>query len=196
MLQASALASASSRDVARATTDGVSAAIDGRGRIVARAPLYTACFLVQQLHLRSLLTVYTRFGDWFVGLCVLLIVAALDDSQLASLHGRARELGMATLVEVHDAAELERALSLEGALVGINNRNLRTLEVDVKASETLIAKMPKGVIAVSESGLRSADDLIRLRALGYQAFLVGERFMTTPDPGAALKDLLTGAPCL
>ena len=127
---------------------------------------------------------------------LLLIVAALAPPELRALLQQAAAAGLDVLVEVHNEEELAIAADAGSTIIGVNNRNLRTLEVDVKASETLIAKMPKGVIAVSESGLRSADDLIRLRALGYQAFLVGERFMTTPDPGAALKDLLTGAPCL
>ena len=127
---------------------------------------------------------------------LLLIVAALAPPELRALLQQAAAAGLDVLVEVHNEEELAIAADAGSTIIGVNNRNLRTLEVDVKASETLIAKMPKGVIAVSESGLRSADDLIRLRALGYQAFLVGERFMTTADPGAALKELLTGAPCL
>jgi indole-3-glycerol phosphate synthase len=87
------------------------------------------------------------------------------------------------------------AVDAGARIIGVNNRNLRTLEVDVKASETLIARMPKGVVAVSESGLRTSDDLVRLRGLGYQAFLVGERFMTTPNPGVALRELIAGVPC-
>ena len=115
---------------------------------------------------------------------------------MRALLQQAAAAGLDVLVEVHNEEDLAIAADAGSTIIGVNNRNLRTLEVDVKASETLIAKMPKGVIAVSESGLRSADDLIRLRALGYQAFLVGERFMTTADPGAALKELLAGAPCL
>ena len=88
------------------------------------------------------------------------------------------------------------AVDAGAPIIGVNNRNLRTLEVDVKASETLIAQMPKGVVAVSESGLRTSDDLAAVCArLGYQAFLVGERFMTTPNPGDALRELLAGVPC-
>ena len=78
-------------------------------------------------------------------------------------------------------------------IVGVNNRNLRTLEVDLRASEELIGRVPKGVVAVSESGLRTAADLSRLASLGYQAFLVGERFMVEDDPGAALRELLNAA---
>jgi indole-3-glycerol phosphate synthase len=121
---------------------------------------------------------------------VLLIVAALPDDELSRLHHRACELGLATLVEVHDVAELARAVDAGAAIIGVNNRNLRTLDVDLLASETIAARLPKQVIAVCESGLKTKDDLLRMRALGYHACLVGERFMTAPDPGAALSEVL------
>ena len=121
---------------------------------------------------------------------VLLIVAALPQPDLRRLHAAASGLGLDVLVEVHDEAELDRALAIGARIVGVNNRNLRTLAVDVRASHALIERMPRGVTAVSESGLRSSDDLRRLTALGYRAFLVGERFMTAGDPGAALRELL------
>jgi len=127
---------------------------------------------------------------------LLLIVAALTPAELRTLSDLARAEGLDVLVEVHDEDELAIAADAGSTIIGVNNRNLRTLDVDVRASETLIARMPKGAIAVSESGLRTADDVIRLRGLGYQAFLVGERFMTTADPGAALRELLAGVPCL
>lgn len=123
---------------------------------------------------------------------VLLIVAALSASELKGLLDRATELGLGVLVEVHDADELGRAVDAGARIIGVNNRNLRTLTVDMHASEAVIARMPAGVIAVSESGLRTADDLLRLTRLGYHAFLIGERFMAAPDPGAALRDLLAG----
>jgi indole-3-glycerol phosphate synthase len=126
---------------------------------------------------------------------LLLIVAALTPEELRTLTEQARTAGLDVLVEVHDAEELAVAAGAGARIIGVNNRNLRTLEVDVKASETLIGRIPKGAVAVSESGLRTADDLQRLRGLGYHAFLVGERFMTTPDPGAALADLMAGVPC-
>ena len=126
---------------------------------------------------------------------MLLIVASLTPQELRTLSQQAAALNLDVLVEVHNEQELAIAVDAGSTIIGVNNRNLRTLEVDVKASETLIAKMPKGVLAVSESGLRTADDLMRLRGLGYQAFLVGERFMATADPGAALKELLTGVTC-
>jgi indole-3-glycerol phosphate synthase len=123
---------------------------------------------------------------------VLLIVAALTPRMLGVLMSRAGELGLDTLVEVHDADELNVAVAAGARIVGVNNRNLRTLAVDVHASETLIAKMPSGVVAISESGLRSPADLVRLRALGYSAFLIGERLMAASDPGIALRELLQG----
>jgi indole-3-glycerol phosphate synthase len=121
---------------------------------------------------------------------VLLIVAALSPQALCSLREQAQSLGLDVLVEVHGSEELDRAVAAGAEIVGVNNRNLRTLEVDVHSSDALIARMPPGVIAVSESGLRSSADVERLRTLGYRAFLIGERFMTAPDPGEALKVLL------
>jgi len=119
---------------------------------------------------------------------VLLIVSALTDDELARLHRAAEGLGLAVLVEVHDGEELDRALRIGARIVGVNNRNLRTLEVDTQTSADLAARMPTGVVAVSESGLKTAGDIARLRASGYHAFLIGERFMTAPDPGAALAE--------
>jgi indole-3-glycerol phosphate synthase len=121
---------------------------------------------------------------------ILLIVAALDQARLAQLQQRAWDLGLAALVEVHDEEELTRAIDAGARIIGVNNRNLRTLAVDVHASDELIARMPREIIAVSESGLKSADDVSRLSALGYRAFLMGERFMTAADPGAVLRELL------
>ena len=122
---------------------------------------------------------------------VLLIVAALSAQDLRSLRAQAGALGLDALVEVHNAEELNAALDAGAEIVGVNNRNLRTLQVDVNASDVLIGRMPRGVVAVSESGLRSAADIARLRSLGYHAFLIGERFMTAPDPGRALGELLS-----
>ncbi len=121
---------------------------------------------------------------------VLLIVAALDQRELLRLDRRARELGLATLVEVHDEEELARAVGAGARIVGVNNRNLRTLAVDVEASYRLAARLPRDVIGVSESGLKSREELERLSAAGYRAFLIGERFMTAPDPVNALRELL------
>jgi len=121
---------------------------------------------------------------------VLLIVAALRPAELKVLHDHARRHGLDVLVEAHDAKELAIAIDAGARIVGINNRNLRTLQVDVHASETLVSQIPAEVIAVSESGLKTAADLTRLKALGYRAFLIGERFMTAAEPGAALGDLM------
>ena len=121
---------------------------------------------------------------------VLLIVAALLDGQLARLRREAETLRLAVVLEVHAAEELERALQAGATIIGVNNRNLRTLEVDVRASEAIAERMPLNVTAVSESGLQSPADIRRMKALGYHAFLIGERFMTAPDPGAALEEFL------
>jgi indole-3-glycerol phosphate synthase len=124
---------------------------------------------------------------------VLLIVAALTDDALRDLHARAADYGLAALVEVHEEAELVRALASGAQIVGVNNRNLRTLQVDTDVSEELARRMPGGVIAVSESGLRSGADIAALRSLGYRAFLVGERLMTACDPGEALRALVAAS---
>ena len=121
---------------------------------------------------------------------ILLIVAALEQPDLVRLQARARELGLGVLVEVHDDEELTRAVDAGARVIGVNNRNLRTLAVDVDASYRLAAKMPANVVAVSESGLQSRDDLERLSAAGYRAFLIGERFMTDPDPSTAIQALI------
>ena len=121
---------------------------------------------------------------------VLLIVAALRPVELKLLHDHAVGLGLDVLVEVHDATELAVAIDVGARIVGVNNRNLRTLAVDTRVSEDLIARIPRDVIAVSESGLQAAGDLTRLGQLGYRAFLIGERFMGAPDPGAALRSLI------
>jgi indole-3-glycerol phosphate synthase len=121
---------------------------------------------------------------------VLLIVAALESGTLRSLHTAARDLDLDVLVEVHDEQELEIAIDIGAEVIGVNNRNLRTLEVSVDASFRLAPLMPPDVVAVAESGLKTADDLDRLQAAGYRAFLVGERFMAAPDPGEALRSLV------
>ncbi len=122
---------------------------------------------------------------------VLLIVSALSSAELAGLHDVARALGLAVLVEVHDEQELAGALEAGATIIGVNNRNLRTLAVDTTVAERLGALMPAGVVAVAESGLSSAADVARMHAAGYHAFLVGERLMTARDPEAALRALCT-----
>lgn len=124
---------------------------------------------------------------------ILLIVAALEQSALERLHAAALAMDLAALVEVHDEDEVQRAVDAGARVIGVNNRNLRTLTVDMTASHRLAALIPRYVAAVSESGLRSRDDVDRLRRDGYHAFLIGERFMTDPDPMRALADL-TGVP--
>jgi len=126
---------------------------------------------------------------------VLLIVAALEQRDLVALQARAWELGLATLVEVHDETELARAIDSGARVIGVNNRNLRTLRVDVEASGRLAPGIPRNAIGVSESGLKSREELDRLAASGYRAFLIGERFMTDADPAAAIRKL-TGAEVL
>lgn len=120
---------------------------------------------------------------------VLLIVGALDDRALGTLHQQASALGLAALVEVHDLVELNRASDAGATIVGVNSRNLRTLAVDLSVLDQVIAAMPTGVTAVAESGIRTPSDLERLSMRGYHAFLVGERLMTEPDPGEALRTL-------
>jgi indole-3-glycerol phosphate synthase len=120
----------------------------------------------------------------------LLIVAALDDVRLVELLALGRELGMEPLVEVHTREELARALAAGARILGVNNRDLRTLEVRVETSFELIEAIPEECIAVAESGLRTHDDLKRLRAAGFDAFLIGEHLMLQPDPVAALRSLL------
>jgi len=120
---------------------------------------------------------------------LLLIAGALDEEELRRLHDLAWSLGLAALVEVHDRDELSRALHAGARVVGVNSRNLRTLHVDLAVAERLCADIPDEVIAVGESGIRSGDDIRRLSALGYDAFLVGEQLITQDDPGDALRRL-------
>jgi indole-3-glycerol phosphate synthase len=123
----------------------------------------------------------------------LLIVAALDDIHLRELIALGRELAMEPLVEVHTEAEVDRALSAGARILGVNNRDLKTLTVRAEISLELIERIPDHCIAVSESGLATHDDLLRLRKAGFDAFLIGEHLMLASDPGAALTQLL-GAP--
>lgn len=121
---------------------------------------------------------------------ILLIVAALDDRSLLALAEQATRLQLAALVEVHDRDECRRALGAGATIIGVNNRNLRTLEVDLNASRDVATMLPASVIGISESGLKTPADLQAMTSLGYKAFLMGERFMIEPDPGAALGTLI------
>jgi indole-3-glycerol phosphate synthase len=120
---------------------------------------------------------------------ILLIAAILDVPQMQRFRELATQYGMAALVEVHDASELDAALDSGAEIVGVNNRNLHTFEVTLETSLRLIEKMPANVVKVAESGIHSPDDVRRLRAAGFHAFLVGEHLMKSADPAAALKAL-------
>jgi indole-3-glycerol phosphate synthase len=121
--------------------------------------------------------------------CILLIAACLSVDQMLDLEALAVRLGMAVLVEVHDAAELKSALALKTPLIGINNRNLRTFETRLETTLGLLAMVPADRLVITESGIASREDVERLRSRGVHAFLVGETFMRAPDPGAALASL-------
>ncbi len=122
--------------------------------------------------------------------CILLIMAALEDSQAADLESLAFELGMDALIEVHDETELARALNLKSRLIGVNNRNLKTLDVDLATTERMAAAIPADRIAVGESGLGSPADLARCVAVGVRCFLIGESLMRQDDVAAATRAIL------
>jgi indole-3-glycerol phosphate synthase len=121
---------------------------------------------------------------------ILLIVAALSDPDLVALSRAAADLELAALVEVHSLDECRRAVDAGATIIGVNNRNLRTLEVDLNASRDIAQVLPATALGISESGLKSPGDLQLMKSLGYKAFLMGERFMIEPDPGAALAGLI------
>ncbi len=120
----------------------------------------------------------------------LLIVAMLDDAQLAERHAAATDLGLDVLVEAHTAEEVARAVAAGARLIGVNNRNLKTFVTSLALAERLRPLIPAGTLSVAESGIETAGDIARLQAAGYDAFLVGESLMRAPDPGAALRALL------
>jgi indole-3-glycerol phosphate synthase len=125
--------------------------------------------------------------------CILIIMAMVDDDHARALLDEAARWEMDALVEVHDEAELERALNLDATLIGINNRNLKTLTVDLAVTEQLAPKVPKNRVVVAESGLGSPADLARMAKVGASAFLIGESFMRKPDVEAAVRDILRKA---
>jgi len=120
---------------------------------------------------------------------VLLIAACLDDAQMKDFEAIALGLGMAVLVEVHDSAELDRALKLKTPLIGVNNRNLRSFEVSIQTTLDLRSRVPAERLLVTESGIATREEVARLRSADIHAFLVGEAFMRAPEPGEALADL-------
>ncbi len=126
--------------------------------------------------------------------CVLLIAAALDDALLADCHALATELGLDALVEVHDEAEAERALAVGSSLVGVNQRDLVTFEVDTARAVRVAPTLPAGVVRVAESGITGPDDAATLAAAGYHAVLVGEHLVRSADPAAAVRALRTAPP--
>jgi len=121
--------------------------------------------------------------------CILLIVAALDSIQMAELASAAADLAMDVLIEVHDRAELDTALELKPAMIGINNRDLRTFDTSLETTLTLSTAVPRGTLLVTESGIHTREDVARMRAADINAFLVGEAFMRRTDPGAHLATL-------
>ena len=155
-----------------------------QARAVTRLPLLRKDFTLDHYHLWE---AAAHGAD-----AVLLIVAILSQPELTALLDQARDLDLDALVEVHDRAELDRALEAAADLIGVNNRNLRTFEVSLATSLELASHIPAGVLAVSESGIRTAEDIDRLAAAGYRAFLVGESLMSQADPGGALAALLGG----
>lgn len=122
--------------------------------------------------------------------CILIIMAALTDTQAADLYELATDLGMDVLVEIHNEEEMERALKLKPAMIGVNNRNLKTLDVDIQTSYEMLAKFPGNTIKVAESGISKSDTIYDLHSKGYEAFLVGESLMREQDIAAALHNLL------
>lgn len=123
--------------------------------------------------------------------CILLIVAALEDDELAGLHGQAVALGMDVLVEVHDRQELHRALAMSPMLLGINNRDLRTFDVSIDTTIKLLEDIPEGTTVVTESGILTAADVMRMRTAGVHTFLIGEAFMRAEEPGQALQSMFS-----
>jgi indole-3-glycerol phosphate synthase len=153
-----------------------------------------AATLLPTLRKDFLVDPYQVWESWIAGTdAVLVIVAALSDAELKALLVTSEQASIEALVEVHDEAELARALDAGATIIGVNNRDLHTMEVSLVTSVRLAERIPDEVVAVTESGLKAPDDIRRLRDAGYDAFLVGEHLMQAPDPGAALEALIAGA---
>ncbi|HEU0121153.1 MAG TPA: indole-3-glycerol phosphate synthase TrpC [Bryobacteraceae bacterium] len=150
-------------------------------RQAVRLPVLRKDFTVDPLHV---VEAAARGAD-----AILLIAAILETDEMRRLREQAEAYGLDVLVEVHDDGELNRALESGATIIGVNNRDLRTFQVHLDTSLRLAERMPQGILTVSESGIHSAEDVRLLRAAGYQAFLVGEHLMKSPDPSAALEAL-------
>jgi indole-3-glycerol phosphate synthase len=131
-------------------------------------------------------------GLFYGASAVLLIVAILSDVQLKSLMKLAHSLGLDCLVEAHDEAEVNRAVSVGAEIIGVNNRNLKSLKVDLNNCLELIPKIPKGIVIVAESGLKTHEDILQVEKAGAHAVLIGETFMRSPDIGAKIKEVMHG----
>ena len=160
----------------------------GQARQATHLPVLRKDFTLDRYHL---LEASTAGAD-----AVLLIVAALPDLELSELLEQAEELNLEALVEVHSEEELDRALDVGADLIGINNRNLKTLEVSLETSLRLAEKIPPSVLWISESGIRTPEDMKLLMDAGCRAFLIGESLMKQADPGAALANLIEGTQAL
>lgn len=158
-----------------------SAAYLQQARAACRLPVLRKDFMVDEYQVVQARTIGAD--------CILLIAACLDDARMADLEAAAQALGMSVLVEVHDGAELDRALRLKTPLLGINNRNLRSFEVTLQTTLDLLPRVPPDRLLVTESGILAPADVQRMRGAGVQAFLVGEAFMRAADPGLALAEL-------
>lgn len=151
-------------------------------RAVVTLPLLRKDFMLEE---------YQLFESRALGAdCILLIMAALDDSSARALYALATKLGMDTLFEVHDEEELDRALSLSPKMIGVNNRNLKTLDVDLGTGLNLAGSIPRDILCVAESGIADHETLMAFHAGGYHTFLVGESLMRSGDIGAATRALL------
>jgi indole-3-glycerol phosphate synthase len=178
---AAAISVLTEREYFRGSLDDLRAA---RGAV--QLPVLRKDFIIDEWQIRE--TVREGPAD-----AILLIAALLEARDLEILQAAASDVGMAALVEVHDEAELDRALEAEARIIGINNRNLETFEVDLGITERLRPRVPRGLLVVAESGISSRDDIRRMEDQGVDAVLVGEALVTSGDPGAAIRDLL-GAP--